>query len=166
MEIRDSINSFLKQNGYTIAPVTIDNSEWIFSAAYDKAAEKDSLELMRKIGSEYLKYMNAKFEYYEGRCKELFGRNISQILLIHANRLNSDYFGKLCEMIRLRRYQFVTLDEALQDKAYETKETFVKNNGISWIDRWALTAGKKGEFFKDEPRTPAYIMKIAGVDSE
>jgi peptidoglycan/xylan/chitin deacetylase (PgdA/CDA1 family) len=163
---RDSINTFLKQNGYIIAPVTIDNSEWIFGAAYDKAANNDSLALMKKIGDEYINYMNAKFAYYEGRCKELFGRNVSQILLIHANRLNSDYLGKLCESIRSRGYDFVTLSEALRDEAYRTKDNFIKNNGISWIDRWALTAGKSKEFFAGEPRTPAYIMKTAGVDSE
>lgn len=166
LNVREQIGSFLKKNGYKVAPVTIDNAEWIFGAAYDKAAKENNSDLMQRIGTEYIRYMNAKFVYYEGRSKELFGREISQVLLIHANKLNSDYFGELCGMIRWRGYNFVNLEEALKDEAYKSKDTFVKNNGISWIDRWAITAGKPKEFFAGEPRTPAYIMKLAGVDSE
>jgi hypothetical protein len=34
------------------------------------------------------------------------------------------------------------------------------------LDRWALTVGKKGEFFADEPRVAKPIMDLAGVESE
>ena len=34
---KTSLEDFLKQHGYTVAPVTIDNSEWIFARAFDEA---------------------------------------------------------------------------------------------------------------------------------
>jgi len=166
LEIKYEIEKFLSDNNYTIAPVTIDNSEWIFAAAYEKAFNSDSTKLMDKIGNEYIGYMKSKFEWYEKKSNELFEKEISQTLLIHANRLNADYLGKLCKMIHERGYQFVTLEEALKDELYKSKDTFIKAGGISWIDRWALTAGKTKEFFAGEPRTPDYIMKLAGVTSE
>ena len=158
-EVKNKINNFLKERGYTIAPVTIDNSEWIFSKAYNDAYKNNDIEMLKTIGEEYLSYMNKKLEYYEGRSKELFGRNISHILLIHANRLNSEYYGRLCGMIRNRNYEFVSLDEALKDEAYKLEDKFIGNSGISWIDRWALARGKKKEFFAGEPPCPEYIMK-------
>jgi peptidoglycan/xylan/chitin deacetylase (PgdA/CDA1 family) len=166
LEIKNEIEKFLSERNYIIAPVTIDNSEWIFAAAYEKAFNADSAEQMKKIGAEYIDYMKAKFEWYEKKITELFGREISQTLLIHANRLNADYFNKLCGTIKQRGYQFVTLEEALKDGLYKSENTFIKNGGISWVDRWAITAGKTKEFFAGEPRTPEYIIKYAGVSSE
>lgn len=166
LEVKKEIEKFLSEHNYKIAPVTIDNSEWIFAAAYEKAYSTDSLEQMKKIGEEYIRYMKAKFEWFEKKSFELFGREINQTLLIHANRLNADYFDKLYEMIHSRGYQIVTLEEALKDELYKSEDTFIRNGGISWIDRWALTAGKAKEFFTGEPRTPDYIMKYAGVESE
>jgi hypothetical protein len=29
------------------------------------------------------------------------------------------------------------------------------------MDRWALSAGKKGEFLKEDPITPDYVKKMA-----
>lgn len=166
LEVKNEIEKFLAEHNYTIAPVTIDNSEWIFAAAYEKANNADSTALMNKIGNEYIGYMKSKLEWFEKKSNELFEKEISQTLLIHANRLNADYFGKLCVMIRERGYQFITIEEALKDELYKSKDTFIKAGGISWIDRWAITAGKTKEYFLGEPRTPAYIMGYAGVESE
>lgn len=166
LEVKKEINDFLTSRDYTIAPVTLDNSEWIFAKAYSIACSKNDTEMISKIGTEYLTYMKQKLEYFESRSQALFGRNIAHILLIHANKLNSDYYGKLCEMLRSKNYEFITLETALKDNAYKTEDKFIRNAGISWIDRWALTMGKKREFFAGEPACPAGIMKYAGVESE
>ena len=166
LEVKHEIESFLNNNGYTIAPVTIDNSEWIYAAAYEKAVSSGKTDSSKIVAKEYLLYMKSKIEWYEKKSFELFGRNISHILLIHANRLNSDYIEKLCSIISEKNYDFITLGEALKDKAYKSEDTFIKAGGISWIDRWALTSGKSKEFFKDEPRTEKWVMDYAGIDSE
>jgi peptidoglycan/xylan/chitin deacetylase (PgdA/CDA1 family) len=166
LDIKYEIDNFLKTHGYTIAPVTIDNSEWIFAKAYDDAFNNKDNVMLKKIGDEYIAYMKSKFEYYEGRSNVLFGRNISHILLIHSNRLNSEYYSALCEMLRKMNYDFVSLDEALKDGAYKTEDKFIGKGGISWMDRWALTMGKKKDFFAGEPPCPKYIMKYANIEGE
>jgi peptidoglycan/xylan/chitin deacetylase (PgdA/CDA1 family) len=166
LEYKHEVEKFLANRGYTIAPVTIDNSEWIFAEAYDKAISSNDKEMMTKISGEYIDYMKAKFMYFERQSQNLFGRQINQILLIHSNRLNADYFSILCDMIRNAGYEFINLDEALKDEAYKSPDTFTGRGGISWMDRWALTQGKTKDFFAGEPRTPEYIMKYAEVDSE
>ncbi len=166
IEYRDEIEKFLSEHGYTVAPVTIDNSEWIYCAAYDNAVKSGDEDLRRRIGEEYVEYMKQKIRYFENQTQKLFGRQINQILLIHSNRINSDYYDKLCEMIRGESYEFITIEEALTDEAYKSENTFIKNNGISWLDRWALTQGKKGDFFAGEPRVPKHILDIAGLESE
>jgi hypothetical protein len=105
--------------------------------------------------------MEKKLIFYEMLSDSLFDRNISQILLIHASLLNADYLGELIELFRNYNYAFVSMDQALEDAAYRTPVTVYSDWGISWIDRWALSAGKKGDFFKDDPATPEYIKILS-----
>jgi hypothetical protein len=105
--------------------------------------------------------MEQKLYYFEMQAEKLFGRNINQILLLHSSLLNSDCIDELAQMCKKNNYNFVNLDTALEDKAYETEITVYGDWGISWIDRWALSSGKKGEFFKSEPATPEYIKQLA-----
>lgn len=163
---RDSIDTFLRQRGYRVAPVTIDNGEWIFSAAFDRAYGKNDSAMTNEIGKRYIDYMRAKVRYWEGQSQKLFGRNIRQILLIHSNRLNSFYISNLCAMIRAEGYNFISIEHAVQDPAYQTPDTYTGGWGISWLDHWAITQKKPKEFFANEPRVPKDIMEYAGVESE
>jgi Predicted xylanase/chitin deacetylase len=166
LETKKSFEHFLAEKGYTVAPVTVDNSDWIFAAAYDKALQQNDTDLANKVAEEYIPYMESKFAYYERSSKTLFGRNIKQILLIHANNLNADNIDKLARMLVNRGYKFISIAEALTDTVYTSKDTFTGQGGISWIQRWALTKGIKGDFYKDEPRTAPFVQKAAGVDEE
>jgi peptidoglycan/xylan/chitin deacetylase (PgdA/CDA1 family) len=157
----DSLNEFLTNHGYKVAPVTIDNEEYLFALAYQRAADKKDTNLMMQIGRDYVDYMERKVKYFETQASNLFGRNVSQILLIHANSLNSDYADSLAKMFLKNDYAFISMDKALEDEVYKTEVTVFGNWGISWIDKWALSQGKKGSFFKDEPPTPEYITKLA-----
>ncbi|MGI9054442.1 MAG: polysaccharide deacetylase family protein [Pyrinomonadaceae bacterium] len=165
LEIKSDLNKFLTQHNYTIAPVTIDNSDWIFARAYDNAIEKKDKKLKNKIGAAYIPYLEAKMNYWERQSVKLFGREIKQILLLHANSINADYLDDVANAMKKRNYKFITLEEALKDEAYKLPDTFTKRNGISWLHRWALEKGK--DFvLPDEPKTPEFVLKAAGVDSE
>ena len=165
LEIKSDLNDFLTEHEYTIAPVTIDNSDWIFARAYDNAIEQKDDKLKKQIGAAYVPYMQSKLNYWERQSVKLFGREIKQILLIHANSINSDYLDDLIKMLRKRNYNFVSLETSLKDEAYKLPDTFVKRNGISWLHRWALAKGSEN-LLPDEPKTPEFILKAAGVDSE
>jgi peptidoglycan/xylan/chitin deacetylase (PgdA/CDA1 family) len=165
MEVKGPFNAFLKQHGYTIAPVSIDNADYIFSAAYDKAFDAGDKDLMKRVGDAYVPYMEAKTEYWERQSMRLFGREIAQTLLIHANFVNSDYFDDLAAMLKRRGYEFVTLEEALKDEAYSQPDKFTGRAGISWLHRWTLDKGK--DFLvPDEPMVPDFVLKASGFTSE
>jgi len=166
VEIKHQFEAFLSARGYTIAPVTIDNSDWIFARAYDNARDAGDQQAMKNVGDAYVPYMERKIDYWEHQSIALFGREIKQVLLVHANSINADRFDEMVRMLRKRGYQFITLDEALKDRAYASADTFTGAGGISWIHRWAITRGVPKDFFKGEPTTPDFVMKLAGVTSE
>ena len=87
---------------------------------------------------------------------ELFGREIPQILLIHANALNAELMPELLAMFRRRGYRFVTLETALADLAYRSADEYAGRNGFSWFHRWSKT---KGLAPKGEPDPPDWVMK-------
>lgn len=166
LETKREFEKFLAERSYTIAPVTIDNSEWIFARAYDNALMRGDKQIAKRIAEAYIPYMEEKFAYFEQQSKALFGYQMKQTLLIHANALNADYFDRLARMIKKRGYEFISLEDALTDKAYTSPDTYAGPAGITWIHRWAITAGKSDDFFRGEPRTPAFVLKEAGIAAE
>ena len=164
-EVKEGLNKFLLENGYTIAPVTIDNDDYIFSRAYDLAFDKNDKKLMREIGAAYVPYLESKMDYWERQSVKLFNREIKQILLLHANFINSDYFGDVAKMLEKRGYKFITLEEALKDESYKLPDTFNERAGISWLHRWAIAKGGK-TVLPDEPVTPDFVMKVSGFGTE
>ncbi|MDQ1612964.1 MAG: hypothetical protein QOG00_2895 [Pyrinomonadaceae bacterium] len=165
LKTKEAFEQFLAARGYRVAPVTIDNSEWIFAQAYAQALQRGDRDTARRIADEYVPYMERMFEFYERMSVELFGREIAQTLLVHANALNADHFGRVVHMLRQRGYEFVTLDAALRDKAYEHRDTYTGEVGISWLQRWAITRGGK---FKKEPALSDYMQQFdpAGSGSQ
>jgi peptidoglycan/xylan/chitin deacetylase (PgdA/CDA1 family) len=160
-EVRDRVTTFLKKRGYTIAPVTIDNSEWIFARAYEVTTDA---ETRKKLIEAYLDYMEAKVEYHRDEAVRLFGREIRHVLLVHANALNAEAFGALADRLTKRGHRFITLAKALKDPAYRSRDEFFGGGGISWLDRWALTRGVPQDFFANEPRTPQWVQDVAGIE--
>ena len=64
-------------------------------------------------------------------------------------------------MIQSRGYRFVRLEEALQDEAYRSPDSYAGTGGITWLHRWALTQGKRGSFFAGEPEVPDWVQKAS-----
>ena len=162
LKTKEAFEKFLTARGYAVAPVTIDNAEWIFAKAYTDALQRGDKETMRRVADEYVPYMESMFEFYERLSVELFGREIPQTLLVHANTLNADHFDRIIAMMKRRGYSFITLDEALRDKAYEHRDTYAGEMGISWLQRWAMTRGQK---FTKEPALSPYMQQFDPADS-
>jgi peptidoglycan/xylan/chitin deacetylase (PgdA/CDA1 family) len=159
--VREGLHAFLKARGYTVAPVTVDNADYVFAAAYDRAAGASEGERARRIASSYLDYMEAVVGYYERRSATLVGREIAQTLLLHASALNASVFDALVERLHRRGYRFVPLAEALKDPAYASADQYLGPGGISWLHRWALTRGARGADFAGEPEVPGWVQEAA-----
>lgn len=144
----------LRAKGYTIAVVTVDNQEWVFAEAYVRARRQNDSAMIRKILPAYYAHIDSSFAYYEQLSERLFKRQIPQVLLLHANELNTDHLDDVARTIRARGYRFISLAEALADSAYRRPDTYVGPAGMSWLQRWAVAAGIR---FSPEPREPAWL---------
>jgi peptidoglycan/xylan/chitin deacetylase (PgdA/CDA1 family) len=155
-EIKARVAKFVASQGYTNAPVTFDNSDWMFARVYAEGLSKGNMELMTHVKDEYVHYMETVVDFFEQRSLEVVGHEIPQILLMHANRLNVDLGADLLAMLKRRGYRFITLDQALKDPAYQLPENYAGTNGISWIHRWSMTKGMPD---KSEPQEPKWLKQ-------
>ena len=156
VERREGLARFLAEHGYLVAPVTLDNSDWIFAAVYSDALRRKDTALALKVKRAYVPYMESVVAFFEARSKEVVGREIAQTLLIHASQLNADSMPDLLAMFRRRGYRFVSLEEALRDDAYQLKENYTGKGGFSWIHRWSRYLGMPN---KGEPDEPAWLAE-------
>lgn len=155
-EYRLELNSFLDDKGYTIAPVTMDNDEYIYAYCFHEAVEKNDVITQEWIKNEYLEYMEDIFEYYETLSDDFLGYQVRQILLLHANLLNAEMLDSLIEILDSRGYSFITLGDALKDDAYQLPEV-QSDRGISWLHRWMIAGGIETD---DQPAASGEIMEL------
>jgi peptidoglycan-N-acetylglucosamine deacetylase len=160
-EKKSAFDKIIADNHYTVAPVSVDNGDYIFAAVYSDALKKNDRELMKRISDAYIPYMDSVLNFYEKQSKTLLGYELKQILLVHANTINADHFGAMIQMMKKRGYDFISLEEALRDKAYQLPDSFTGRNGTSWIQRWAMTNKHQPTIkqFKEEPNVPEFIQK-------
>jgi peptidoglycan/xylan/chitin deacetylase (PgdA/CDA1 family) len=156
-EAKAGLEAFLARNGYRIAPVTVDASDYAFNDVLGEAHEKKDKKLAEKTKKAYLDYNDGVLDYYEAAARKLFGRDIPQVLLIHDSELNRECLDALLAKFEHRGYRFVSLETALSDPAYATPDEFVGNVGISWIQRWKVAKGLKPDF-EDAPDPPQWVM--------
>jgi peptidoglycan/xylan/chitin deacetylase (PgdA/CDA1 family) len=156
LQKRRAFEAFLGARGYTVAPVTVDNDDYVYAAVYAEARRRGDEVAAAHIGDDYLRYMDDVFTFFEDVSRRLIGRDIRHVLLLHANTLNADRFGALAEALVRRGYRFVPLAEALQDDVYRLRDEFVGAPGNSWLNHWEVTAGRKPV---PTPGPPEWINK-------
>lgn len=149
LETKRGLEDYLAKNNYRIAPVTIDTSDYVYAAVYAQDPAR--------VRAAYLEHVENATAFFERRSVEVTGREIPQIILLHANQLNADTMPALLAMFKRRGYRFIPLAEALRDPAYQLPDTYTGPRGQSWIHRWATT---KGLPHVDEPAEHPWIMDL------
>jgi peptidoglycan/xylan/chitin deacetylase (PgdA/CDA1 family) len=155
-EYKRGLSEFLSARGYTVAPVTVDNGDYIFADVYFKAKKRGDAETARRVADAYVPYLESVFDFFERLSAETFGREVKQVLLLHANDINADRFDEVAAMLKRRGYTFVTLEEALRDPAYAEPDALYKN-GVSWLHRWRMAKGLPQKW---EPEAPKFVDEL------
>jgi peptidoglycan/xylan/chitin deacetylase (PgdA/CDA1 family) len=157
---RRAFERFLAEHGYAVAPVTIDNYDYVWARAYDASLTSGDTAQATRVADEYVAYMDTIFGFHEAQSRSLFGREPAHVLLLHVNRLNADRMGDLLAMMNARDYAIVPLAEALEDSIYESEDGYVGQAGITWLHRWAITRGTPGSAFAGEPVVPTWVEAL------
>lgn len=134
---RDSALALVEGCGHEIAHVSIDTGEWALVKPYVAALEAGDGELAREIGAAYVNHLLAATEHYRDLALARVGRDIGQVLLLHANALAADYLDTLLSALEARGWRFVSLEEALSDPVYRSPDDYAGPIGLSFLYRVA-----------------------------
>lgn len=112
---KQEVQDYLTANQYTVAPVTIDSKDYKFNERLLHVSWRVRNQYLASIKHQYLDYIWKQTLLAEKRS------NNKQILLIHANLLNSHFLGDVIQMYKKNGYRFITLNEALSNAAPPAK---------------------------------------------
>jgi peptidoglycan/xylan/chitin deacetylase (PgdA/CDA1 family) len=161
---KEAIEEFLAARGYKVTPHTIDSMDYVFNTCYVRALRNKDQAMARRLRETYLNFTIAATEFAERFSPEIFGHEIPQTLLIHANDINADCLDEMLRRFAARGYRFVSLDEAMRDPAYQVKDTYVSKFGPTWLWRWMKSKGMDTKGMKvsgkDDPEPPEWVMDL------
>ena len=132
---RKVVQEWLKDQGYTVVPVTVDNDDYRFDTRYEEALDAGDDVAAEKIGRQYLGHMLGQVDHFRNMAAEKLGREIPHILLIHMNRINADCLDELLTHLENAGWRFISLEEALADAVYDMPDRYTGPKGVSWLER-------------------------------
>jgi len=109
---KEDVRNYLASHDYIVAPVTIDTKDFKFNEQLYRVAYRARPQYLPQLKKRYLDYMWKQTLRAE---KHAQGKPVKQILLLHANLLNSHFLGDIINMYREHGYRFITLREALDN---------------------------------------------------
>lgn len=153
-EKKKGFEAILEKHGYTIAPMTIQNDDWMYNVAY----EVSDAATKQKLRDTYLAETNQQIEFTDKVIQQLFHHPIAQVLLIHSNQLNADTLDATLTAFEKHGYTFVDLPTAVKDPAYKTPDLYTGKQGMSWLERWRIALQKQQPIPGETPAAPKWVQ--------
>lgn len=111
---KQAVYDYLASHHYVIAPVTIDTKDFIFNQQLFAIPYRLREKSLPRLKERYLAYITRQTIRAEQQAGQHPEHPVKEILLIHANLLNSHFLGDVIELYRQRGYRFISLEEALR----------------------------------------------------
>ena len=115
---RAASRAILAKHGYKIAAVTMDFSDWAWSAPYTRCKDAGDDAAVAKLEAMYLQAARESIAHYRALSQQVYGRDIPYVLLLHVSAFEGRMLPRLLELYRDEGFRFVTLAQAQSDPAY------------------------------------------------
>ncbi len=110
-------NKYFQDTKTLHAHVSVDTSDWAFAQYYSKFLLTNPTKL-KKLEELYLDHIFDCLDWAEQASNTIYQEQIPQIILLHANAINGNMLQTIIEGLKKRDYTFISLEQALNDKAY------------------------------------------------
>jgi peptidoglycan/xylan/chitin deacetylase (PgdA/CDA1 family) len=131
---REALRSYLFARGYRIAEVTVDFEDWqwfpIFARCSSGAGDERGID---KLRVRYRRAARDTLLESDRLARNLFGRRIKQVLLLHAGAFTAEMIEDLLDEYEAMGVRFVSLDDALQDSVYHLDPRFARTWGSPFL---------------------------------
>jgi len=118
-QARARIDQYLRDNGYTVAPATIDAHDETFNGIYCSAMsrkDQDCVNLLKVYFKSLLLDTTLKAR---DAARQLAGHDVKHVLVFKADQFTCDVLGEILAWYKMLGARFITLDQALGDPFYK-----------------------------------------------
>lgn len=130
----------LRELGYRNAHVTIDNGDFVLARPYSAGVAGGDTARARALAAAALAHDLEATRHFEAVARAKAGREIPQIILLHANAMTAAMLDPLLDSLQQRGYRFVSLETALSDSVYQRATCYRGRQGLSFLYRIAPCA--------------------------
>lgn len=120
LEKRREVRAWILQHGYRIAQVTLDFEDYAWNNPYARCLAKGDQASVEWLRTSHLETARENIAAQRGMARQIFGREISHVLLLHIGAFDALVFPELLEQLRASGFSLVSLEEAERDQAYQT----------------------------------------------
>lgn len=110
--------AFLAGSGYRIAAVTMSFDDYQWNDAYARCVASRDDATIATMETAFLSAADASLTYYHDLSVQLYGRDISYVLLMHLGAFDARMMPRLLALYAAKGIAFVPLEEAERDPFY------------------------------------------------
>lgn len=136
LEKRNQVRQGLKARGYRIAQVTLDYEDYLWNTPYARCVARDDRKAIEWLRSSYLEITAAYLEGNRQMARQVYGRPIDHVLLLHLGAYSSTILPALLDLLQAQGFELATLEEVQRDAAYVADTERVSSNTGSLLEQW------------------------------
>lgn len=140
-ERRTAARSILARHGYKVAAVTMDFSDWRFTAPYARCIERDDAAGVARLEQLYLEGAARGIDRSRDLSAEVHGRDIPYVLLLHSGAFTARMMPRLLGLYRSKDFRFISIDTAERDPAYATDVAAARDGAPATLEGRAAARG-------------------------
>jgi peptidoglycan/xylan/chitin deacetylase (PgdA/CDA1 family) len=118
---RDGFRAFLASQEYATGPVSIDTSDWYYSARLRERIARSPTADRIPYRDAYLRHLLDRARYYDHLSRAVLGRSVSHVILLHHNLINALYLRDVIAMFRANGWTVVDAETAFGDPVYRLR---------------------------------------------
>ena len=153
LEKRHAVRGYLKEHGYRIAQVTMDFEDYLWNAPYARCMDKKDEKSIAWLKESYLKTAREYLKLDQEMSRQIFGRNIKYVLLMHIGAFDAVMLPDLVAQMKKDGFKFISLEEAESDPAYLSDPDVGLVDGGTLLDQFFDSKKLKYPPHADKPRT-------------
>ena len=134
LEKRRAVRAFLSTNGYRIAQTTLDFEDYLWNSAYARCVMRKDESSIQWLKESYGTAAREFTRFQVQNARELFGRDIHHVMLLHLGAFSSTILPDLLTILEAEGFEIVTLEEAQKDAAYDFDPDFADPRGGTLVE--------------------------------
>jgi len=134
---RNAVRAYLAENHYRIAEVTADYYDWAWTDAYTRCLAQHDNKSIAWLKDHVVDSADRHLRSANAISELLLKRRIPHILLLHDGAFDVLTLDAILKQWRKEGVEFISLDEALADPAYQINPNFVYREGRNFLEQIA-----------------------------